>query len=94
MWKKLRKTLELEDPTPFNHSVYLGCGQHEFTPPREKVLEKRQAFHDVLGGLWGLQFQIVDPEATGNNASSNGFAPLQELDEENVDFMWPGIDAM
>ena len=44
------------------------------------------------GGVYNFKLWI--PRPPENNVSNNRFAPLQELDEENMDFRWPETEAM
>ena len=44
------------------------------------------------GGVYNFKLWIPKPPV--NIRSNNRFTPLQEVAEEDVDFRWPGADAM
>ena len=48
MWKKLRQSLTLDDPTEFHDSIYLGCGQTNVIPPNELVQAKSQLYQKLF----------------------------------------------
>ena len=48
MWRKLKEKLDLEPPTPFHDSVYLGCGQEDFHPTENAVAAQWTAFADIF----------------------------------------------
>ena len=49
MWTELRKTLDLDDSTPLDGNVYLGCGQSEMIPDKSNV-QKMTDLHQQLVG--------------------------------------------
>ena len=68
----------------------------------QKVLSKTFAALDKIenkslrmereGGVYNFKLWI--PRPPESNMSSNRYAPLQEIDEEDMDFTWPGADVM
>ena len=74
----------------------------------QKVLNRTMAALDKMenqslrmereGGVYNFKLWIPrPPESNENNsrfAGNNRFNPLQELDEDEPDFIWPGTDAM
>ena len=56
---------------------------------------------DLGGNVWALDrdqngpWKIVQKRASKNGIkTSNRFTPLQEVAEGDMDFRWPGADAM
>ena len=48
MWEKIGKLIELEDPTPFHQSNYLGCQQYDVEPDFKLLENKTQLIEDIL----------------------------------------------
>ena len=48
MWITLGSRLDLEPPVPVGGNVYLGCGQHEISPPKELIDKKREMFSSIF----------------------------------------------
>ena len=48
MWDQLRTKLDLDPPTKFNDSVYLGCGQHDVEPHMPTVEAKRKMYAELF----------------------------------------------
>ena len=55
-------------------------------------IENKSLRMEREGGVYNFKLWI--PKPPEKHASNNRFAPLQELDEENMDFRWPGTDVM
>ena len=45
MWKKLKKDMDIEEPTSFLDHVYLGCTQRE-CKPNEKIIGQYNKMFD------------------------------------------------
>ena len=68
----------------------------------QKIMNRTMAVLDKLenqslrvereGGVYNFKLWI--PRPPENNANNSRFSPLQELDEDEADFSWPGTDAM
>ena len=63
-WAALREKLELDHPVPMRDSVYLGCGQKEFTPTWSD-LASHCDFHQRL-------FKNQQPVPTSDDSDNSG----------------------
>ena len=55
-------------------------------------IENKSIRMEREGGVYNFKLWIPRPPESKTN--SNRYAPLQEMDEENLDFTWPGADVM
>jgi hypothetical protein len=47
MWKRLGELLDIDTPTAFRESVYLGCGQHDIEPPKAMLADKQALYKNL-----------------------------------------------
>ena len=73
MWAKLREAIDLEPPTPFHDSTYLGCTQQNVDIPYKVIADHAQNFgHLIIANTnttaSETNVKVIDP----------GDAPLSE----------------
>ena len=75
MWSRLSGGgLKLEDPTPLDGNVYLGCNQHEFTPTESEIKAKSDLYNELFSvGCGGCESddKIVDTTRMRESKAKN-----------------------
>ena len=82
---------------PGNAAVFTKAGG--YVVPEEMLSKTLEALNKAKGlkmkregGIYNFKLWIPRPPV--NIKSNNRFTPLQEVAEEDMDFRWPGADAM
>ena len=80
-----------------NAAVFTKAGG--YVVPEEMLSKTLEALNKAKGlkmkregGIYNFKLWIPRPPV--NTRSDNRFTPLQEVEEEEMDFRWPGADAM
>ena len=75
MWKELGTTgkggLDLDEPTPIEGGIYLGCSQADIPPPLDLINEKREFMRPHLASTENATASKVKELAEQPNAGGN-----------------------